>query len=162
MGSLVSKEMNSVAFFNPAIVCAFASDSNNALGPHEIFHILSTYYLGTTSQWISEGMAVYSEDSWWKMDLHSLNHYFQTKGLLIPTNDLVARFNSFDDMIAYPESGSFLKFLCQRFGKDGVKFLWQKGPDAFFSSEHTSMAAVEQEWLQSISRTEVDAIQYPL
>lgn len=160
MNDLIYRKTNGQAFPAINVVCAIASDSVKALGSHEIFHVISHTYLGSTKGWVSEGMAVYSDNAWWKQDLYALSNYFRFKNKLIPIKELITRFRSFDDRISYPESGSLLKYLYENYGFNNIKILWSQGIEAFCTSTGKSLETIEKEWQATIFHVDTSKVRY--
>jgi len=160
MRELVGEELNAVAFPGDFVLCAVANDSLKAIGVHEIFHLITMSAWGSTETWINEGMAVYSDDRWWGVDLHTLAHYLQTNGKLPSLDDLSEHFGGGNVLITYPASGSLMKFLYETYGRENVKILWQNGLDAFCEAVHKSKADLAHDWLDRIGREDTGKVHY--
>lgn len=163
MKLLIDRETNGAAFTNRNILCAIANDSVRALGTHELFHIISWNNWGPPDDnWISEGLAVYSDNNWWSNDLHTLTKYFYEKEKLIPLKDLTASFRSYNDMITYPEAGSVAKYIYEKYGVEKTKKLWEDGISESKNILGISLESLEKEWLSEIQKTDTKKIKYPI
>lgn len=160
MDDLIYRRTNGMAFANANIVCVIASDSIKAIGAHEIFHIISIRSLGATQRWISEGFAVYSDNSWWKQDLHALASYFKNHGKIVPLKELTTKFGTFDEMISYPQAGSFIKYLYETYDFNDVHILWIKGLNVFCQLKNISVEELEKNWLSTIDRYSAVKVNY--
>lgn len=139
-------------------------DTIQALGAHEETHLLSQRLWGTTpAQWLNEGLAVYSDDNWQGHPLHAVCKQLRTQGKLIPLSSLVNDHKwaaSYQTSVTYPEVGSFVKFLYERYSMNAVKTVWQQGankiPDAFGKS----LPQLEQEWYSTIDASDASSFVY--
>src|SRR5579864_3745590 len=138
MKQLVGEEGNGFAFGskNPDtsalefVTAMVYSDTIKAIGAHETCHALSHLLWGKPrGLWMDEGLAVCSDDQWNGYPLHSVAKVLADKGKLLPVADLLNDnwIKKYPDMVTYPELGSFVKFLYEKYGLDAVKNLWQRG-----------------------------------
>jgi hypothetical protein len=163
MQSLISRQTNGTAFARERVICAIANDSMSALGPHEMFHVVAMNLWGFTEDWVNEGMAVYSDSTWWVQELHPLANYLRQHGKLLPLIALIQRFSRNDPMITYPQAGSFVKYLCETYGRDNIKVLWQKGLTTFCQSVHAGdLAELERQWLALIATADTGKVHYTI
>jgi hypothetical protein len=161
MQSLIGHQTNGMAFARQRVICAIANDSMSALGPHEMFHVVAMNLWGFTEDWVNEGMAVYSDSTWWVQELHSLANYLRQHGKLLPLSALIQRFSQNDPMITYPQAGSFLKYLYETYGRDNIKILWQQGLTTFCQSVHVGdLAELERQWLAFIATADTGHVHY--
>ena len=131
------------------------SETLNALGGHETMHVLSLRLWGTPSgTWLNEGLAVYSDGSWSGKPLHALVPAMLDRGELVLIKDLVRKKRGFlgNDLVTYPETGRFVKFVYETHGRDAVKRLWQHKPD------NAELKALEQEWLAMLRQLQASAL----
>ncbi|MEW6738071.1 MAG: hypothetical protein AB1489_42745, partial [Acidobacteriota bacterium] len=146
MKALVGREVNGSA--NPEINTIFYVFGNNinASGSHEFCHVLAVNSWGKAEIWINEGLAVYSDDNWHGYKLHELSKHLLLKGELIPLEKIVKDFRKYPTLITYPESGSFVKFLCEEYGMNKVKEMWKKGASHIPKIFDKSLKELEKEW----------------
>lgn len=133
---------------------------------HECVHCY-TSLIGMPSAFFSEGIAVafstnpYDGDyeaRWWGSSVHYWAKRYKDEGTLIPLNDMLTsgNFRKFDDMITYPESGSFVRFMIDNYGMDKMKSFYQidyqeetnlEIKQNFLSIYGFSIDQAEEEWL---------------
>lgn len=162
MKELIGHEINAGAMPRQNAVYAVYGEIK-ATGLHEFNHVIVHNIWGNPSnKWMSEGFAVYSDDEWGLYDLHSLNKYFLEKNKIIPINDLFGRFDSYEERISYPQSGSLVKYIIEKYGTDKFRELWDKGEDAISEIYNKSISSLEKEWLEEIKKSNSDGIDYKL
>lgn len=128
---------------------------------HEPFHVFANNLWGSAKEtFVSEGMAVYSDDRWHSFGLHPLAKFLKDKGKLISANRLVSNFRNENDLITYPQSGSFVKFLCEKYGKDKMRKIWKDGQKAFKKTYGKNLDEVEKEWLSFLDGQDASKISY--
>lgn len=127
MKQLIGGAWNGVAYPSSRVVCFVMSKSIDASGSHELMHVMVTEAFGKPSApWINEGFAGYADDLWYGYKLHDLNKYLLVNGKLIRLGKLIAAFRKQPDMIRYPQAGSFVKFIYERYGVETVKRMWKR------------------------------------
>lgn len=137
-------------------VLLFVYGEVTALGAHEETHLLSQHLWGAPhGVWLSEGLAVYSDDTWRGYQLHGVCKRLKTEGKLLPFASLLddREFNGTSSMVTYPEAGSFIKFLYERYGVNAVRSLWEKGAVGIPSVIGKPLELVESEWLEVIDKS---------
>ena len=104
---------------------------------HEVVHLYSLSWGRPVALW-TEGLAVaYQVDPvggdveprWNRILLHDHARQFLAEGRLIPLADLLTTrgFRQFDPNVTYPQAGSFMRFVIEICGLDGVKRLYGTG-----------------------------------
>jgi hypothetical protein len=119
----------------------------------------------------SEGLAVAFQTNppagdlvpkWSGTAVHEHARQFRAQGRLIPIGELLttADFRRFDANVTYPQAGSFVKFVLDTCGLDGVKRVFQStGQQAdaaavrqqFQAACGQSLDAAEQAWLTMLA-----------
>jgi len=161
MKRVVGLETNGIANVEDHTVFSIFNDSVKTLGIHEFCHIVTTNQWGKTKEvWLSEGLAVYSDNVWWGFELHPLAYHLQSRGKLVPIQRLIDNFRGSSSIVSYPECGSFVKFIREKYGVDILKRLWIRGTIVFEKDLNKTLPAIEQEWLQEIRRFEATGIDY--
>ena len=96
------------------------------IGPHEDTHLLSLPY-GAATFLFSEGLAEFMDEKWqgreidiWAKEYFKKNKLYAIKFLMENKN-----WDKVDDMIAYPQSGSFIKYLINTYGIEKFKKMHQ-------------------------------------
>jgi hypothetical protein len=64
------------------------------------------------------------------------------------------------DLVTYPESGSFVKFLYEKYGVDAVRQLWQRGDGQIARIFGKSIDDLEREWRATIATADATGIKY--
>ncbi len=137
-------------------VLLFVYGDVKALGAHEETHLLSQHLWGAPQGvWLSEGLAVYSDDTWRGYRLHDVCKRLKTEGKLLPLASLLDdhEFYGTSTMVTYPEAGSFIKFLYERYGVSAVRSLWKKGANGIPGVIGKPLEQVESEWLEVIDKS---------
>jgi len=148
------------AWSTPQVISFVYGDQVKAVGAHEDRHILARRFWGSPhADWLDEGLAVYSDDDWRGHPLHGVAKLLLERGQRIPIAALLKngwRRNS--DLATYPETGSFVKFLYEKYGVDAVKQAWKGSqiPRAFGKK----VDDLEQEWRATVAVADASGIKY--
>jgi len=147
---VTSKERNRliVGFDDNAVTNGeYQSDTFNetlhAIGGHETMHILAERLWGMPrGTWVTEGLAVYSDDEWQGKPLHASARALLDRHELVSMWDLVKKKGFLgNDEVTYPQAGSFVKFVYETHGREAVTHLWRSAPNK------KEIEKLEQEWL---------------
>jgi hypothetical protein len=152
MKQLCGHESNGLSVGN--VLLFVYGDSTNALGAHEETHILSQLLWGPPREtWLSEGLAVYSDDKWWGEPLNTVCSRLRSEGKLLPLNTLFddRQFAGNSEAVTYPEAGSLVRFLYQHYGTDAVRAIWSRGTPEIPRELGKSIYQLEAEWIQSLA-----------
>lgn len=161
MKQLCRRELNGWSL--GTVLAVVYGDTIKAIGAHEECHLLSSHLWGhTREKWLDEGLAVYSDDNWRGYALHPLCKHLRANGKLIPLQSLMKNDwqRHYSDMATYPETGSFVKFLYERYGASPVKMTWQKGSQLIPQAFGKSINQLEQEWHSVIDATDASSVNY--
>ncbi|MEO8100562.1 MAG: hypothetical protein ABI811_22885 [Acidobacteriota bacterium] len=153
---LAGGEMNAFTFQGRGGLYIAAIYGN--VGSHEICHVLTGLAWGRPkANWIDEGLAVYSDDEWWELPLHSVARGLLEEKRLAPMKDLIKQNWSgrFPEMVTYPELGSFVKFVYERYGRQELYRLWREG------AKQKEIERFEREWLYELTKAERMLVPYP-
>lgn len=162
MNELIGHEINAGAIPRQNSVYAVYGEVK-AIGMHEFNHVIAHNILGNPSEkWLSEGFAIYSDDKWDSYDLHSLSKYFFEKGKIISLSELTKNFDSYDERITYPQSGSLVKYIIGKYGFDKFKKLWNDGNDGIETIYGKSISSLENEWIEEIKKSVPGKIDYKI
>jgi len=167
MKLLIGHEGNGQAFpEHNTILCVF-SEKTKAGGAHELMHVISNNRWGSVPFqdriWLDEGLACYAEDKCyrdhkaWAQDMHALSKGLRDSGRLIPLEQLTAGFTNWASVsteISYPEAGSFVRFLYERYGREKLKTLWQAPQPDMRRVYGKSLAELEAEWGADLARAD--------
>lgn len=132
---------------------AYAIHTISPVDNHEVVHLFTSAW-GTPVALINEGMAVAFQvdpgrdltPRWSGTPLHDLARQFRQQGRLVALAQLTetASWRSQDSNVAYPESGSFVRWLIDAHGLDRVRALYARAAGSNESAEgvRASFAAV--------------------
>lgn len=157
----MGNETNGAVIADKDIYFVVANDEINGLNSHEFFHGMAYRIWGPCHDlWINEGLAVASTNDWNGYDLHALTHFLLSKEKLIPLADLILDFRKENNLISYPEAGSFMKYILQQYGSKQMAIFWKGGVPALEQTSGKKITDLEKEWLQEISKYDTSGIQY--
>jgi hypothetical protein len=152
---------NALSYTNSNIICS--NDSARAFGCHEMTHILTYNLWGSPDdRWLSEGFAVLADNNWGGYNLHAITKYIYQKGKWIPLKELTSRFNSYSGMINYPEAGSLVKYIYEKYGPEKAKKFWEDGISETERILGISIETLEKEWMTEIQKSDTSGIDYPI
>ena len=63
-------------------------------------------------------------------------------------------------MITYPESGSFVKFLYETYGREKIKMLWKQGHKYTKQIYGKELYQLEKEWHQMLIEYDISDVKY--
>ena len=163
MKQLCGRESNGLAV-GSAFLFVYG-DSIKAFGPHEPCHLLSQRLWGAARGiWLTEGLAVYSENQWQGHPLHSVCKQLRVQGQLVPITDLFddKQWKQNPEMASYPEAGSFIKFLYEKYGVSDVRAIWTAGAKGFPRVFGKSAEQLQAEWLVLIDHSDSGEFVYKI
>jgi hypothetical protein len=164
MKELINTESNGAANWKYNGVYYVYGASLKSLGPHEFHHVIAVNLWGNGhhSRWVGGGFAGYADNHWQKYDLHSLCKYLLMQNKLIPIEKLDTSFSEYNDLITYPESASFVKYLYEVYGWEKIKMLWKDGSEQIPTIYGKKLIDLEKEWLEKIKKSNSMNIDYKL
>jgi hypothetical protein len=150
------------AWSTPQVISFVYGDQVKAVGAHEDCHVLARHFWGNPhADWLDEGLAVYSDDQWWGHPLHAVAKLLDERRKLIP---IAAFLNSGwrknSDLVTYPETGSFVKFLYEKYGLNTVKEAWKGGAGQIPRIFGKKLDDLEREWHATIAAADPTGINY--
>lgn len=104
----------------PNYVFAAYCEEVKCIGHHEVTHLFSYQLCMPKSQFLSEGLAVFSDGAWRNKSNAEWVCTFLEKGTYVSVFQLASDegFFAYPTEITYPISGAFTEFLIQRLGTD--------------------------------------------
>jgi len=138
------------------------NENLRSLHRHEIMHILSMNLWKLPpllEAWLLEGLAVYADTPCSGYSLHEIAARLQRENKLVPLNRLVYQFYKPDDLRAYMQSGSFVQFLFENYGREKFRRLWEHGVTGLPEITGKSYREIEMEWrtfLQNVDQTRAE------
>jgi hypothetical protein len=160
MKALIGKEINGVALPQRNAVLYVFSETTNASGAHELCHVFAKNLWGKADDWVNEGFAVYADDQWQQYELHAVAKHLLAKNKLIPLAELIKHFDKYSELNTYPECGSLVKFLYEKYGRDKVRQIWQQGPGVIPSITGKKLNELEKEWFVTIEQADASKVKY--
>lgn len=130
------------------ILSVYSKQLDTLASAHEFTHVISHNEWGLpTLAWLDEGLAVYSDDAWWGFPLHPLAKKIKQLDKLKPVTELnkYAGFGTGDSVYAYPQAGSFVKYIYEKYGLAFVNQIWSKSDNS--PGGHQVLQSLEKEWL---------------
>jgi len=129
---------------------------------HEVVHLITRQWPGNGTALLGEGLAVYLSGSWHAESVDVAVQNLQDEGTLLPLPSLVAttNFRTRDDLISYPQAGSFVKFLVETYGLAEFRQVYTTTPinpdaatfDGLLERTYKKdLAELEAEWLAALA-----------
>ncbi len=102
----------------PRYVFAAYSDQVKCVGCHEVTHLFSYVLCMPKSQFLSEGLAMYTDGAFWGKPNRQWVKEYLTSGRYIPIRELISdeQFFAHPTEITYPLAGAFVAFLMETLG----------------------------------------------
>lgn len=121
---LLGVETSGISFPDDGIIVEIAGVINTL---HEKMHLLTIKKWGMPKKWLSEGMAVYSDNKWWGEELYNLSNYLKKHDKRLPLNALQddKSFDNLNNLYSYPQSGSLVKYIDEIYGRKKLLELWK-------------------------------------
>jgi hypothetical protein len=161
MKALIGKEINGVGLPKILSLLYVFSETINASGAHELCHVLAKNLWGNADDWINEGLAVYSDGVWRRYQLDDLAKHLLLKSKLIPLEEILKHFDKYPELITYPEIGSFVKFLYEKYGMNAVREIWKQDASAIPRVTGRSLNDLEKDWFEVLARADASGVTYP-
>jgi hypothetical protein len=147
------------AYPNTNTLLTAYAQNHDSVNEHELYHVISINTWDYSDAWIIEGSAVHASIKWGNYPLHNLNNYLKKQGKLVGLSNLTSnKFRDVNAMLSYPQAGSFVKFLYEKYGREKFIELW-KNKD-FKKTYNKSVEELETEWLDEIKNYSTDGISY--
>jgi len=121
-----------LAYNRQKVVLGVYSEKGKSIGvkgasAHEITHVIAWNVIGKPgTTFLNEGLAVTMDGVWHAVsdpitDLHQWTKKFMDEDKLPTIIEMVSSWNSFDTLITYPVSGSFVSYLVDEYGMEKFK-----------------------------------------
>lgn len=106
---------------------ALYNKKTQCVGAHEDTHLLSSY-LGMAIFLFCEGLSEFMSEKWQDEDIDFWAKEYLNKDKLYSIKFLAdnKNWNNIDDLIAYPQAGSFVRFLIESYGIKKFKDVYQR------------------------------------
>lgn len=131
---------------------------------HEIMHAVSLrlwgHPLGTAGDpappqdpvrmaqggWLREGIAAAAEDLYLTYSYRGMAAQWLAEGTIFPLDTLMNHFYEVDDLAAYLQAGSLVRYLLDQYGVDRFRAIWRDGVDAVPRVYGKTPGEIEAEW----------------
>ncbi len=160
MNALLGVETNGMAVPDVGVLCYIVSYDMMLSARHELLHVVAMTLWGEPELWINEGLAVYADNHWHNHDLQALTTHLDQMGQLLPIKTLTGKFKKHNDLVTYPEAGSFVKYLHQTYGIKTIKELWQRGIKNIEAITGDDLESIEAGWLAWAREKQDPSINY--
>lgn len=123
---------------------------------HEIMHVVAWGTWGIAAlpdSWISEGLAVFAQGQCRGYDLHQLVRSLDQSGTLVPLATLINRFWEQQDVLAYVQAGSLVRYVYEVYGIDTLRALWTTGVGQVRELMGVTLAQLDSDWRRHAART---------
>jgi hypothetical protein len=161
MRPLVGRSTNAIAFHRSHVMVMVVTENWGAAAAHELFHIFAMNLWGVGPVWLNEGLGVYMDGQWLGNDLHATAAYLADQDALIPFDRLRKDFRDGDELVSYPQVGSFARYLFERYRLDAVKALWRNDVTEFERIAGTTLSQAEQSWREFLTTVAATKVRYP-
>jgi hypothetical protein len=142
-------------------VTGVASEKINSIySNHELFHVVAMNLWGVPDIWVNEGMAVYSDNKWHGYDLFQLTKYLVDNDRYVSLNKLIKNFRKVDDLISYPLTGSFVKYVDETYGRETLIRIWKSKTKYLRRLTGRTIKELEGDWLAKIRAIDYKDIKY--
>ncbi|HEX5108086.1 MAG TPA: hypothetical protein VFV95_06550 [Vicinamibacterales bacterium] len=161
MKDLIGFETNAYAY--GTISTMIYNDEVESIGAHQTCHVLAESLWGDSrEEWIEEGLAVYANDQWRGLPLHSVAKWLLDRDRLVPVAGLVKNGwqQKHSNEVTYPQLGSFVKFVYEKYGMDPVKQLWKRGARDSQAALGKPLTDVEREWKAELGKVDASRLDY--
>lgn len=126
------------------------NDSTRAYHTHEMMHIISINhfdgYAATPSDWIQEGISVYTDNPCLGYPIHEIAAYLYYNNKMSSMDSLFHHFRSLPDVQAYMQAGSLVGYLIDQYGQKKFEQLWKNGIVGLSSTIGKSIIELEKEY----------------
>lgn len=143
-------------------------EGRRGLGAHELMHVAAARLFGPREGYgayaLNEGLAVFASGAWWGHDLHSLTKHLRSTDRGLRLRELLVDARAYPETRVYPQAGSFVAFLYERFGAGALSELLE----AQYPSQEPRLEAVlgvtldelEAGWDATVATADAKGIEY--
>lgn len=155
MKLLIGMDVQGFTIAEKQLVFFLVSEVYKAPVRHEFCHLYSYQVWGAPKQpWMNEGLAVCHDSTWSNIDIDMLAKHFKDRQKLFTISKLTQNLYSENAIIAYPQIGSYTKFILRKHGRDQLKEFWQRG------ISKNLLKQIEKDWLNELDKIDAGKINY--
>ena len=132
------------------LVC---KDDWRSFDQHEITHILSLNIWGNPHEpveWIREGLAVYVDGRCGQYTINDLVGYLLAEDEFPSLKTVIFSFREQNDLIAYLQCGSVIGYVCETYGVEALRKLWDEGAENIESVLGVTLEELEAHWRKHV------------
>lgn len=152
----------------PAVVLGILREDWHSVGEHEFVHHATRRLFGVPTGYggyaLNEGVAVYASGRWRGHDLHALTHHLRRTGRGLTLQQLFS-IERGQELLVYPQAGSFVRFLHERYGSDRlseyVERQYGSAAPELEAVYRRTPAELEAEWSAVVEGADPTGIEYP-
>lgn len=146
MDDLVGRSVDGMAYHRSKVITLVLGDSISGSPAHEVFHVIVMNVWGVGPAWLNEGMSVDAAGSWRGRDVHEAARELRARGQLASVERLMHDFRSLAPQVAYPQAGSLVRFIRERYNPESLHALWREDNDEFARLTGVDLAALDDLW----------------
>ena len=161
MKALIGLDVQGFAIAEKKVLFLLYSEVYKPAISHELCHLYAFQILGPPKDaWINEGLAVYYDGTWSGYSIDLLAKHLKDNRKLFKLTALFKNLYDKNAMIAYPQIGSFTRYLAETYGMNRLKQFWTGGMKEASTIFGKKPAALEKEWLASLEKYDARGITY--
>ncbi len=150
--------INGFAIWGENKIYAVYNETIKCIGPHEDAHLISFIINAPKSYFITEGLAMYFDETWWGVDNDIWSSYYKETNNDLSISKLLnnQEFDNYNCEITYPIAGSFTKYLILTYGIDAYLELYrvkdEPSDNDFKRIFNLTLQEIETSFWQKISK----------
>lgn len=138
------------------------------LGAHEFMHVATARHFGDLEgfgAWVlNEGVAVFASGHWQGHDVHALTKHLRETGRGLSLAVLLGEGRRRPERIVYPQAGSLVAYVHDRFGADTLAALlehqYRSADPVFQTVLGVGLAELQAGWTAVVDAADAEGIEY--
>ena len=152
MDELVGRSIDGIAFYRSKVITLVLGDSVSGSPAHEVFHVIAMNVWGVGPVWLNEGLSVHAAGNWRGRDVHAIARELKARGQLATLEQLTKDFRTLPPQTAYPQAGSLVRFIRERYNPEALHALWLENDNEFTRLAGIDLAAMDRLWRDWLAR----------
>jgi hypothetical protein len=152
MDDLVGRSVDGMAYHRSKVITLVLGDSISGSPAHEVFHVIVMNVWGLGPTWLNEGMSVDAAGSWRGRDVHAVARELRARDQLAPIERLTRDFRALAPQVAYPQAGSLVRYIRERYNPESLHALWNGDDVEFARLAGIDLAALDDLWRDWLAR----------